>query len=101
MYSAVSTPSTWGDVRVSSIYAGLIATDLGTKPNVAAKGGRLIDPSRLPQPEDVAAVVSWLADPPPGACVSELTLESTPHPYPAVRRAQESWVERASPVPKL
>ncbi len=72
---------------------GTVATDLGLKPNAAAKDGKLIEHEYFLQPADCGKCLVFAAE---GlgqtACVSNLWLETLYHTYPAIRKGQSTFL---------
>jgi len=67
-------------VQVTAIDVGTVATDLGLKPNAAAKNtGELIDPAHLLQPACCGRLVVHLCEGSAGTAVQEINLENLHH----------------------
>ena len=81
----------WG-VQVTSINPGIVATDLGMKPNAAAKKGELTPPHMLLLPADCGRAVLHVAECSPTCVVGDMTVDNLAHGYPAVRSAMAKFL---------
>jgi 3-oxoacyl-[acyl-carrier protein] reductase len=80
-------------VGVLSLSPGTVATDLGMKPNAAAKDGKLIDPRYLLQPADCGKSIVFAANTvSKSCCINNIWLESLYHPYPVIRKIQGNFI---------
>lgn len=88
----------WG-VKVSSIYPGLVNTELGTRPNPQQRqgkgtgtgGGLLLAPEEMIQVEDVASLVSFCCSAPPNCVVSDITVETQRNQQPIIRQQTQTF----------
>lgn len=86
----------WG-VGVTTLDPGLVATDLGTKPNRAALAEgetELISKDLLLTPEDCGRIVLYLTECSPACCVANVWVANQYHGYPFVRYAQAKYVDK-------
>jgi NAD(P)-dependent dehydrogenase (short-subunit alcohol dehydrogenase family) len=84
-------------VRVSTIFPGLVNTEMGLKQGpVEKRTRRTVDPDILIQPEEIAEAVLFIAQTPANAAVTSITIQSQQHNVASVRKYADDFV-RAQP----
>jgi len=79
-------------VQVTTLMPGVVATDLGLKPNAAAKDGQLLAPQHLLTPADCGRAVVLVASFPRNCAVQDIVVDNLFHTYPAVRNSHAKWL---------
>jgi len=91
----------WG-VKVSTIYPGLVNTDLGKRPNPQQKEGKgagpggsmLLAPEEMIQSEDVAKLVGYCCSTRSNCVATELSLDTQRNQQPLLRQHSQAFSEK-------